>query len=105
MVLPHYPCDSSNKGKLLRNYGISAADVIEWDLMPKLEQVPRTPRTKYGRRNQLSEAERAELNRQRNREHSQATRIRRKIFEEILEIRDSKLQRHCSIEPSLKNVL
>ena len=57
--------------------------VISLDLMPLLEQVPRTQRRKYGRRGQMSKAERAELSRKRNRDHSRATRDRRRRFEEI----------------------
>jgi hypothetical protein len=42
-------------------------------------QAPRKTRVKYGKRKEISPLERAELNRERNREHAKSTRMRRKV--------------------------
>jgi len=44
-------------------------------------------RGKYGKRRKLTIAERSEVSRQRNRDHAQATRQRRKVFKAILAIK------------------
>jgi acetyl-CoA carboxylase beta subunit len=40
---------------------------------------------KYGKRQNLSRSEKVELNKQRNREHARSTRMRRKVFENVLQ--------------------
>ena len=45
---------------------------------------PRKVRAKYGKRRLLSEEERVEQARSRNREHAKSTRQRRKVFEAVL---------------------
>lgn len=98
-------------GKFLRDLGVSAADVIQLNIMPHLDEVmlhhtiayevsqlftppikylhiiqaPRKPRTVYGKRKDLPPMDRKALNRERNREHAKSTRKRRKIFETVLD--------------------
>eukprot|EP00600_Ochromonadales_sp_CCMP1393_P002972 CAMPEP_0174982664 /NCGR_PEP_ID=MMETSP0004_2-20121128/16647_1 /TAXON_ID=420556 /ORGANISM="Ochromonas sp., Strain CCMP1393" /LENGTH=225 /DNA_ID=CAMNT_0016234697 /DNA_START=267 /DNA_END=944 /DNA_ORIENTATION=- len=68
-------------GKYLRYRGVSAAQVVEFNLHRLLLQAPKTPRQKYGPRSDLTEEERVTLNKERNREHAWATRQRKKIFD------------------------
>ena len=74
------------RGKFLRGLRLSVSECVQLDLLPFLESIPRTKRVKYGkRRSDLSDAERTNLIKSRNREHAQATRERRKVFMQILE--------------------
>ena len=46
--------------------------------------MPKKKRQKYGKRRVLSEKDRLELSRDRNKEHARSTRKRRRIFESML---------------------
>ena len=72
-------------GKFLRDLNISAVQAIDLDIMKKLATAPKKNREKYGPRRKLTEAERLEVSRSRNREHARATRTRRKIFKKLVE--------------------
>ena len=63
-------------------------------------QAPRKPRGKYGKRQDISPEEKLLISRERNREHARATRLRRKVFEVVLEDQLSKLQN--SLEVTLR---
>jgi len=52
-----------------------------------LSQCPKKERVHYGKRKQVSETERKNITRIRNRLHAQHTRLRRKIFSEVLKLR------------------
>ena len=52
-----------------------------------LSQCPKKLRTCYGKRKKISENERKTMTRIRNRLHAQHTRLRRKIFSEVLKLR------------------
>jgi hypothetical protein len=74
-------------GKYLRETHTSAQTVVDFNLMQLLDKVPRTMRAKYGRRDRLSSEEKAALSQGRNRCHSQATRTRKRFFDEITRIK------------------
>jgi hypothetical protein len=52
-----------------------------------LSQCPKKLRENYGKRKKVSETERKNITRIRNRLHAQHTRLRRKIFSEVLKLR------------------
>ena len=90
-------------GKFFRDSNLTAKRVVELDLMKDLQNAPRKIRKKsscslnankfddkflrYGPRQDMSMEERARLTKERNREHAKATRLRKKLFQEV----------HCNI--------
>eukprot|EP01041_Mallomonas_annulata_P001097 gene1096-2131_t len=80
-------------GKFLRDMELDAADTVRLGIMADLEQAPRKVRRKYGKRKVLSEEQRAELSRERNREHARSTRRRKKVFLMVLERKLVELER------------
>jgi hypothetical protein len=58
-------------------------EAIELDIQHQLLFAPKKPRTKYGKRSNLTPEERLALSRRRNREHARATRLRKKIFKQV----------------------
>jgi hypothetical protein len=63
--------------------GITPTMAMEYGIQDLLLSAPKKPRIKYGPRRFQGEDERQYLNRERNREHAKATRIRKKIFREV----------------------
>jgi len=56
------------------------------NLMPRLLEVPVQTRAKYGKRKQnLTQAEKVAISRQRNRVHAQATRVRRTMLRKVID--------------------
>eukprot|EP01036_Dinobryon_divergens_P033250 gene33250-42994_t len=74
-------------GKFLKEQQLSASEAIELDIQHQLLFAPKKPRTKYGKRSNLTPEERLALSRRRNREHARATRLRKKIFKQVTEAR------------------
>lgn len=70
-------------GKFLKKNNLTINDVIDLNIENKILQCPKTQRTKYHKRKGLSDDEKLKLTRQRNREHARATRLRRKIYQEV----------------------
>ena len=71
-------------GKFLKKNNLTFKDIIDLNLENKILQCPTKQRTKYHKRKGLSADEKLKINRQRNREHAKATRIRRKIYKEVI---------------------
>lgn len=69
--------------QFLRSHHLSVADVLNLHLHPLLLQAPKKVRGKYGKRREVSTAQREALTRERNRDHARATRKRRRIFREV----------------------
>ncbi|KAJ1436848.1 hypothetical protein B484DRAFT_477529 [Ochromonadaceae sp. CCMP2298] len=70
-------------GKFLRDRVLTAQAIIQLDLHEIVLNAPKTPRRKYGPRTELTEQQRNDMNKKRNRDHAWATRQRKKIFEMI----------------------
>ena len=70
----------------MRKNNITAREAVRLNIHHLLLQAPRKYRMKYGKRREISDKERTMTNRQRNREHARATRMRRKIFKEVITI-------------------
>jgi hypothetical protein len=62
---------------------LSAQEALDLNIQEQLLSAPRKPRTKYGKRKVISAEERAAINKERNREHARATRMRKRIFKEV----------------------
>jgi hypothetical protein len=69
--------------KFLRQTNLTAQEARALNIEQLLLLAPKKPRTKYGKRRSVSAEERAELSRQRNKEHARATRLRRKLFQKV----------------------
>lgn len=67
----------------MHRLGITPELAIHYGIHELLLSAPKKPRLKYGPRRLQGEDERQFLNRERNREHAKATRIRKKIFREV----------------------
>ncbi len=67
----------------LHRIGITPEMAFHYEIHDLLLSAPKKPRIKYGPRRVQGETERQSLNRERNREHAKATRIRKKIFREV----------------------
>ncbi len=63
---------------------LSAQDALDLNIQEQLLRAPRKPRTKYGKRKVVSAEERVAVNKERNREHARATRMRKRIFKEVV---------------------
>jgi hypothetical protein len=71
----------------MRDMKISYTESLQlWHLLAKC---PKKIRTSYGKREFKSQAERKLITRVRNRLHAQHTRLRKRIFSEVLKLRDS----------------
>jgi hypothetical protein len=70
--------------QFMRRLDISAKDAIKYNIHRLLLNCPRKSREKYGPRKEVDEDERLTTNRERNREHAKATRLRRKIFKQVI---------------------
>lgn len=62
---------------------LTASEVISLQLMDELQDAPRKPRTKYGQRKALTDYERLQQTRERNREHAKFTRVRKRLFKKV----------------------
>ncbi|CAM9603650.1 unnamed protein product, partial [Discosporangium mesarthrocarpum] len=83
--------DSNPAAKLLKELDLSH-EVLPVTVLGLLQKLPRTERTKYGKRKNLSAEERSELTKKRNREHARATRQRKKMISEALDTLQKKLE-------------
>jgi hypothetical protein len=63
---------------------VTAKEVVDTGMMKDLVGAPTKPRKKYGPRRPLTDEERMEITKQRNREHAKATRIRKRLFKQVL---------------------
>eukprot|EP01038_Epipyxis_sp_PR26KG_P010703 gene10703-14371_t len=74
-------------GKFLREMRFSMDEIIRYNILETLKRAPKKPRNKYGIRNKgkISEAEKNQISKERNREHARATRTRKRLFKEIID--------------------
>lgn len=73
--------------KFLRELKVSPEEVIQSNIMDFLKLAPRKHRSKYGPRKAMTAEERRELSKERNRVHAKATRMRKRIFKKVLEVK------------------
>jgi hypothetical protein len=76
---------------------LTAAEVVRLDIMKDLNQAPRKCRKKYGKRQKLTEEEKADQSRERNREHARSTRKRKKLFFAVLETKLLEMERDITL--------
>jgi hypothetical protein len=70
--------------KLLKELDITVEDAIQLDIIEQLRGLPHKQRATYIKRNTLTEEERKQQSRTRNREHAKLTRDRKKFIIEVL---------------------
>jgi len=87
--------------KFLKELNLTLEDAQSLDILGLLNSLPRKERTKYGKRKLMSDEERNQLTKIRNREHARSTRRRKKIIMEALEYKIKGLQR--TILPMLES--
>jgi len=80
--------------KFLKELNLSLEDAQQLEILDLLSSLPRKERTKYGKRKLMTEEERNNLTKIRNREHARSTRRRKKIIMEALEFKIKSLQRN-----------
>lgn len=80
--------DTTNPiGKFLRESKLSNEEIIRMDLMSSLAQFPRKVRQRYGPRKLLTAEQRIQQAKERNKFHARATRLRKKMFKQTLEMK------------------
>jgi hypothetical protein len=72
--------------KLLKELDITVEDAIQLDIIEQLRGLPHKKRATYIKRNTLTEEERKQQSRTRNREHAKLTRDRKKFIIEVTTI-------------------
>lgn len=82
--------------KLMRYLNLSVDDCQKLDILQLLQQLPRKQREKYGKRKSLTQEEKSELTKQRNREHARCTRERKKIVLNALQVQVAQLESKLS---------
>jgi len=87
--------------KFLKELNLTVEDARQLEILDLLNNLPRKERTKYGKRKVMTDEERSELTKVRNREHARSTRKRKKIIMEALQNQVDELQRR--LEPLLES--
>lgn len=63
--------------------GISLEEIYELGIQDLIIRAPKKSRKKYGPRREVTGEEKKLVNRERNKEHAKATRLRKKIFKKV----------------------